>query len=227
MVMARFITTAEVCVSKIFPAGAGWQAGSLLAGGVGYAGDSAQFALMTGLGDGAAVVVGHTSYYAVKKALWDPKISVGSELGSAVWLGSAAVCSGSLWQPIVNAMQAGENVPFEAVAATAWVGCGSAFFLGLRAGRTVMPWMPHADNSNFAGDASLSMAIGGATAFFVGTDVAYLGGQGNFLRPLVGVESFDSDLTGIIKAGTSTALGFTAAQAAQNVTYPAKQAWLD
>ena len=68
----------------------------------------------------------------------------------------------------------------------------------------------YCDSGNFATDAYLSMAIGGASSFFVGTDVAYLGGEGNFLRPVVGVEDFDSDLLGVAKAGTSTALGFVA-----------------
>ena len=63
--------------------------------------------------------------------------------------------------------------------------------------------------------------------FFVGTDVAYLGGEGNFLRPIVGVEDVDSDLLGVAKAGTSTALGFVAFQSVQNVTFKAGTAWLD
>ena len=71
------------------------------------------------------------------------------------------------------------------------------------------------------------MAIGGASSFFVGTDVAYLGGEGNFLRPVVGVEDFDSDLLGVAKAGTSTALGFVAFQSVQNVAFKSGTAWLD
>ena len=72
-----------------------------------------------------------------------------------------------------------------------------------------------------------AQAIGGASSFFVGTDVAYLGGEGNFLRPIVGVEDIDSDIVGICKAGTSTAMGFAAFQTVQNVTYKQGQAWLD
>ena len=136
-----------------------------------------------------------------------------------------------------------------------------------------MPWMPDNDNTNFSGDAHLSMAIGtaaerkwrplvlallcpsrgrhqqsnaarisrngartaeirsapagGASSFFVGTDVAYLGGDGNFLRPLVGVEDFDSDVVGIVKAGASTAMGFSVFQTIQNFVYPKGSAWLD
>ena len=51
--------------------------------------------------------------------------------------------------------------------------------------------------------------------------------QGNFLRPIVGVEDVDSDLLGVAKAGTSTALGFVAFQSVQNFTFKAGTAWLD
>jgi len=54
---------------------------------------------------------------------------------------------------------------------------------------------------NLKNDASLSLAIGGASSAFVGTDVAYLNGEGNFLRPLVGVEAHMSQLEGCLRAG--------------------------
>jgi len=225
--LSRFSVMAEVTVSKLIPAGMGWQAASVVADGMGMAGDSANFALATGAGDGAAVFAGHTMYNVVKKTVYDPNISIGGEAGTGIWLGAAAVCSGTLWQPLVNALQAGDKLPFEAIFGGVWIGCGLAFFTGLRVGRVIMPWMPAADNSNFATDAGLSMAVGGGTAFFVGTDVAYLNGDGNFLRPLVGVEDVDPNLIGVCKAGMSTGLGFVAAQSVQNVVYPAKQAWLD
>ena len=127
----------------------------------------------------------------------------------------------------MNALQASEQLPFEAVAGGVAVGCGGAFLAGLRLGRAVLPWVPDGDKTNFATDAYLSMAIGGASSFFVGTDVAYVGGEGNFLRPLVGVEDFDSDILGVAKAGTSTALGFVAFQSIQNLTFKNGAAWLD
>ena len=52
-------------------------------------------------------------------------------------------------------------------------------------------------------------------------------GDGTFLRPLVGVEDFDSDVLGIVKAGTSTGLGFCAFQSVQNVTFAQGSAWID
>jgi len=225
--LSRFATMAEVTVSKIFPAGAGWQAASIVADAAGHQADSLAFAAYTGVGDGIAVVAGHTGYYAAKKQLYDPSVNVSEQALTGVWLGSAAVCSGAMWQPLVNALQALEKLPFNVVMGATVVGCGGAFMTGLRLGRFVFPWMPANDNANFSTDAYLSMAIGGASGFFVGTDVAYLGGEGNFLRPLVGVEELDGDLLGIVKAGTSTGLGFLAFQSVQNVTYPQGSAWLD
>lgn len=227
MVLARFGSTLEVVISKLFPAGAGWQAASIAADQLGHAADSAQFAAITGAGDGLAVVAGHTTYYTVKKMVWDSKISLGTELGLAVWLGAAATCSGGLWQPLVNTLQVSDKLPFEIVFAGTWLGCGTAFLGGLRVGRMVMPWIGAPTNANMGTDAALSMAIGGASAFFVGTDTAYLAGQGNFLRPVVGIEDIDTDILGCVKAGSSTALGFTVAQTAQNLSYPKGQAWND
>ena len=101
----------QVTVSKIFPAGAGWQAASIVADAAGRQADSLTFAAYTGVGDGIAVAAGHTSYYAAKKAIVDPNIDIGEQAGLGVWLGSAAVCSGALWQPLVNALQASEKLP--------------------------------------------------------------------------------------------------------------------
>lgn len=227
MFMSRLATTLEVTVSKIIPAGAGWQAASVVADGMGVGADTALFAGITGVGDGLAVAAGHTGYYAVKKALVDPKLDVKKQAGLGIWYGSAAILSGGMWQPAVGALQAAEQLPCYAIAAATGLACGSAFLTGLRAGRAVFPWIPDADNVNFTSDATLSMAIGGASGCFVGTDVAYLGGEGNLLRPFVGIEDADSILAGVVKAGASTGIGFISAQSIQNVIYPAGDAWLD
>merc|ERR1719408_1033621 len=69
---ARFALTAEVLVSKIFPAGFGWQAGSLVADQkFGLGADTMGFALTTGVGDFTGVLVGHTVFYAIKNACSD------------------------------------------------------------------------------------------------------------------------------------------------------------
>jgi len=224
---ARFATTAEVVVSKIFPAGFGWQGASVVADGWGFAADSIPFALTTGLGDGTGVIVGHTAFYAVKKAVSDPSIEMGAQVQTGIWLGTGAFCAGTSWQPIVNFLHDTMHLSFNQTFAGTFVGCGTMFLVGLRIGRMIYPSMglsaiPAGDGANLAADAALSVSIGGATACFVGTDVSFVasGVEQNWLRPVVGIEDGMSDLAGMATAGTSTGLGFTVVQAVQNAAIP-------
>jgi hypothetical protein len=226
----RFIVTAEVAVSKIFPAGFGWQASSVIAETkLGYAADSMAFALTTGFGDALGVLFGHCAYYGVKKQVADSSINMKKELQIGFFLSSAAFCSGTAWQPLVDALQ-GANLSFMQVFAGTWIGCGTAFYLGLRAGRTVFSgFLEHIHEptyENSLNDKSLSAAIGGATGFFVGTNAVYLPDQ-NFLIDIVGIQDGTPDLTGCAIAGTSTGLGFISAQSAFNVIYPTGKSWND
>ena len=58
------------------------------------------FFLATGVGDGIGVMTGHTMYMAAKKMVTGSKdIDLGKELQvGGIMLGSAAVCSGGVWQ---------------------------------------------------------------------------------------------------------------------------------
>lgn len=226
----RFVVTAEVTVSKIFPAGFGWQSASLVASnGFGFAADSAAFALTTGVGDGLGVLCGHLGYYSLKKSLVDSSIDLTREAHIGILLGSAALCSGSAWQPLVDALQ-GANLSFMQVFAGTWIGCGMAFYGGLRAGRTILSgYLDHVHEPTYENsktDASLSVVIGGATGFFVGTDAAYLPEQ-NVLIDIVGIQDGTPDLVGCAIAGSSTSLGFMTAQSGLNVIYPAGKCWTD
>lgn len=226
----RFQVTAEVTVSKIFPAGFGWQTASVVAANnFGLAPDSMNFALTTGLGDAIGVMGGHCLFYGAKKALIDSSINMQSEIQTGTLLGTAAFCSGTAWQPIVNALQ-GANLSFAGVFTGTWIGCGLAFYGGLRAGRTILSgFMTHIGEptyENSKGDASLSCVIGGATGFFVGTDAAYLPDQ-NFLIGVVGIKEGTPDLVGCAIAGSSTSLGFVTTQSVFNVIYPAGKCWND
>jgi hypothetical protein len=226
----RFIVTAEVTVSKIFPAGFCWQTSSIIAQTkLGYAADSMAFALTTGFGDALGVFFGHYAYYGIKKQVVDSSINMKKELQTGFFLASAAFCSGTAWQPLVDALQ-GANLSFMQVFAGTWIGCGTAFYFGLRAGRTILSgFLEHVEEptyENSLNDKCLSAAIGGATGFFVGTDAAYLPDQ-NFLIDIVGIQDGTPDLTGCAIAGTSTALGFVTAQSAFNVIYPAGKCWND
>jgi hypothetical protein len=221
--MGLWVTTAEVTISKIFPAGFGWQYFGAIAADMGIQSSEVGFALMTGLGDMTGVFLGHTLFYTAKKVLADPSIKVKDELQTGFFLGSAAFCSGFAWQPIVNLLQA-QELPFVGVALGTWAVCGASFYGGLRLFRTVyspiMPAIAPASSQNTTNDALLSVSIGGAGGAFVGTDTVYMGGEGNFLRPLVGVEATDSVLVGCTKAGSATGLGFAVAQTAQNIVVP-------
>ena len=94
---SRHIPTLEVIVSKIFPAGFGWQAASVVAGQQGYEADHLGFFLMTGVGDFVGVFAGHLIYTTLKAFVGGKPDPVGS-----LWLASAAFCSGTAWQPTVN-----------------------------------------------------------------------------------------------------------------------------
>jgi hypothetical protein len=226
----RFLSTAEVTVSKIFPAGFGWQTASVVASNnFGFATDSLNFALSTGVGDALGVLGGHMAFYTAKKSLVDSEINLTSELHTGILLGSAAFCSGTAWQPLVNAFQ-GANLSFVSVFTGTWIGCAVAFYAGLRAGRTILSgplkYISEPTYENSKNDASLSVAIGGATGFFVGTDAAYLPEQ-NFLINVVGIQPGTPDLVGCAIAGSSTSLGFMTAQSGFNVIFPAGKCWND
>ena len=175
------------------------------------------------------VLAGHTLYYGAKKALVDKSIDMNEQFQTGVLLGSAAFCSGTAWQPLVDALQ-GANLSFTGVFTGTWVGCGLAFYGGLRAGRTILSgYLSHVEEptyENSKNDASLSAAIGGATGFFVGTDAAYLPDQ-NFLINVVGIPDGTPDLVGCVIAGTSTSMGFLTSQSVFNVIYPTGKCWND
>lgn len=229
--MDRFKITAEVTVSKIFPAGFGWQSSSIFAEEyLGYSTDTMAFALTTGVGDAIGVMAGHCAYYAAKKSITgDSSINMEREGQTGLLLASAAFCSGTAWQPLVDALQ-GANLSFMQVFGGTWIGCGTAFYLGLRGARTILSGpCKHIQEPTFENsitDKSLSAAIGGATGFFVGTDTAYLPTQ-NFLLDVVGIHDTTPQLLGCAIAGTSTSLGFVAAQSTLNVIYPAGKLWND
>lgn len=221
-VAKRFATTFEVIVSKIFPAGFCWQASSLVAEGtLGLGAETMGFALVTGVGDACGVFAGHSLYKLVQGSM-NPDIKMGSEVQVAGWLASAAFLSGTGWQPVVNACAAA-GLGFNGAALVTTAACGGLFFTGLRLGRRVYS-VGAADKDNFVKDAQLGVSIGGATGAFVGTDVSF---AGNWLRPVIGVEETTSDIIGMVKAGSSTSLGFGVFQSTQNVAMPKGTNWTD
>jgi len=219
----RFVPTMEVIVSKIFPAGFGWQGASVIAGQQGFEADTLNFALTTGAGDFAGVFTGHVVYTTLKAVTG----SGGPDPVGGLWLGTAAFCSGTAWQPCVNFLHDAAGCSFQSTV----VGCGAVtgfcFFVGLRLGRIIYAplGLEPATYENLCGDALLSVSIGAATGTFVGTDISF--GASNVLRPLFGVEDSMSDIEGMVRAGASTSAGFLCMQSLQNIALPTGANWLD
>ena len=104
-----------------------------------------------------------------------------------------------------------------------------------------------ANYANLKADCGLSLAIGGATGAFVGTDVGFVTAVSssaagdaaanaaasavtvdtNWLRPVVGIEDGTALLPGAATAGLSTSIGFTSMQMVENVVVPRGKCWVD
>ena len=221
----RMQLTFEVIVSKIFPAGFGWQAASVVAGNQGFEADSLNFALTTGAGDFAGVLAGHSTY-SICNAMLGRGGGLGGDLVAGLWLATAAFCSGTAWQPTVNFLHDTAGCNFAQSAVGCGIVTGFCFFVGLRIGRFIYKplGLPGMDYANLCGDAMLSVSIGAATGTFVGTDITF---PDNVIRPYFGVEDSMSDVEGMVRAGMSTSAGFLGVQTMQNVVMPRGGNWLD
>jgi len=224
----RMTVTAEVGISKIFPAGFGWQTAAYFAENAGMEATDMSFFLSTGIGDGIGVCMGHTAYCAVKKAVTGSEdIELGKELQVGIMLGSAAVCSGGIWQPTVNALQSAGWEFTNSVIATGSVAT-LAFFTGLRLARLayspIFDGVEEATYANLKADAALSVAVGGAAGCFLGTDISY--GAANWMTP-IGIQETYSPLLASTVAGTSTMLGFGVVQTGENLVYAKDKCWVD
>lgn len=207
-----------------FPSGFFWQ----LFGFAAQNSSAALFALATGVGDALGVFVGQILLYVVLKRI-KPSHWTGwsNAVLAASVIATASFCSGTAWQPAVNT--AAIHID-EFTAAALFVGliCGVFFFLGLTcANESVaavlkVPRQPR--RVLLAHDVSLSVAVVGAAAFFVGTDQNY---PGNWLSPVVGERSGASVGLDSFKAGLSTALGFAVFQCVLVLATPAGLLWTD
>eukprot|EP00567_Pseudictyota_dubia_P017567 CAMPEP_0197451478 /NCGR_PEP_ID=MMETSP1175-20131217/29012_1 /TAXON_ID=1003142 /ORGANISM="Triceratium dubium, Strain CCMP147" /LENGTH=336 /DNA_ID=CAMNT_0042984207 /DNA_START=200 /DNA_END=1210 /DNA_ORIENTATION=+ len=225
----RMTVTAEVAISKIFPAGFGWQTAAYFAENAGLEATDLSFFVSTAVGDGIGVCLGHTTYMAVKKAVTSNKeIDVGRELQVGVMLGSAAMCSGGIWQPTVNALQSAGWEFTNSVIATGGV-CTLAFFTGLRLARLayspIFEGVEEGTYANLKADAALSVAVGGAAGCFLGTDVSY--GAANWMGSAIGIQETYSPGLASAVAGTSTMLGFGVVQTGENLVYAKDKCWVD
>ena len=205
---ARYGVMLEVSLSKIGPAGAGWWAANAYADQVmGYGPTAIEYFAITGAGDASAVFLGHSVYF-ILKSLIVPGISVAKELQTSF--------------PRML-----ETQPFLYAAAGVGAACGSAFFVGLRAGRIVLPFpaVEGGTMANLKDDFALSVAIGGATGTFVGvvTDFA----DNPFIGTPIAILATASTLSGCFSSSQATILGFTAVQTVQNLFFPKGSNWID
>jgi len=185
------------------------------------------FFATVGLGDCTGVFLGHTVYQVLKKVT-GAKISLGTELQVASLLGGAAFFSGSAWQPALNAFN---TLGFSFTQSLVGVSLATtfAFFAGLRIMRRVlsnfMPAVEAVTYDNQESDLALSAAVGTGCGAFVGTDISF--GAGNWLAPIVGIQSHFSAVRGACAAGLSTSIGFVANMLVQCSFLPAKECWID
>jgi len=180
----------------------------------------------TGTGDFVGVALGHTLFYNTVGRLYLPVNGV-AELQTGILLGSAAWMTGFVWQPIVNLCH-DLHMSFTPAMVTVGLIGGLWFYVGLRFFREfygrACGWDGINHSVGMLSDFQLSLVIACADAAFVGTDVGF---AGNWLAPIVGVVETDTMMQGMCKAGTSTFLGYTAGQMAENFTIGKKKLWLD
>jgi len=226
MITKRYSSTMEVIVSKIFPAGFFWQLAATLSG---FSDDTLQFTICAGVGEAIGVLLGHTLYQTLKSSKDSDRINLSEIIQTGVFLATGTLFSGTLWQPIVNSLQ-GMGLSFLGVLVGTWIICTYAFNFGLRLARNIysekMKYVECPTWENSRSDILLSISIGGATAFFVGTDTSYRPEE-NFLMNLVGIHDEYSSLYSALIAGCSTSIGFGVAQVAANLVFPAGKCWID
>ncbi len=217
----RNVKTSEIIISKIFPAGCGWQSGSIIAENLSYTITDPMFYTIVGFKEALFVGSGHMIYYKIKSYNSD-EININDEKNNALLLSSATFCSGYMWQPIVNQYS---DMDFLITSTITGTYCSSSFLGGLLLSRLLYPMLNYNIEKNnketIKKDVGLSLSIGGATGLFVATDTELLN---NFLANYLGINDNMSTIECIYTAGISTSLGFFGIQTLQNVL---KKNWLD
>lgn len=240
--MQRLAPTLEVACSKMFCSGCGWEIAAQIMQNAGVSSSSLGYAFSTGVGDGLGVLTGQTAAIAIKLSLGifvDPEhkadIYALSALEIGLWLSIAAFCSGIVWQPAVNCFHQ-SALHFNAAALCVGVLCGLAFFATLQTSRAALSCLQRTDEKRASGitapswknaqrDGLLSLSIIGAEACFLTTDTSF--GSGNWARTLFGVYAHTPGWTAVLRAGASTAVGFSIVQLLQNLVVFPGRSWLD
>jgi hypothetical protein len=215
------LMTAAVAVTKIFLGGFCWQAGSLATR---QPSTSVVYALAAGAGDAAGTFIGNALLIACLSCLngwpgWRHLIT------SGLVVSTGSLFSGTIWQPLVNRFSR-LGLTFNAGMLCTGSICGAVFFIGITAAAFASLRLAgtafHRPWSDIVKDASLSVAVCGATACFVGTDMSW---HGNWLQRLVGERDHSSPSLDCVKAGFSTLIGFGAIQILLVALVPSRFMW--
>lgn len=173
--------------TQVFLSGFFWQLGGFLAqDGLHLANTNAWYSLCTGIGDGLGVFIGTVIFDALVYALFGIGGLGRDSFANALVLVCGGVCSGAAWQPMLNAVS-DAGMPFVQGACVVGSACGLFFWAGVSAGELVKmqtgEGSPRSKRREYRRElyfsATLSLAIAGAAACFVGTDAKY---RGNFLQ---------------------------------------------
>ena len=208
--LSACVVTLKTATTKIFLSGSCWQAAVLLCGA--HDNTAVGYFLAAGLGDALGVLMGSLIFGLVHSRSIRDAVTPGLVLAPASFL------SGAFWQPLVNTLfRAGAT--FEIGSLLTGCGCGVAFFIGLGLTGSLVRTTT---STAVLKDATLSIAVAGAAAFFVGTDVAW---HGNWLQGLVGERTGDSPIVDCLRAGLSTLVGFCALGGLLIVFVPTRLLW--
>lgn len=222
---SRFCTTLSTSLSKVFFAGAAWQAMALLTDAIGLGGEHSKppfgttlaFSVLTGVGDCSGVLFGSILLqfchcHKEGRGLQWPTffkecapLLIGSFLSGAAWQGAVDGCYDAAFG-------------FDVTMCIVGFICGLSFFLGITTGRAVFN-LPR----DVCRDFTLAIACGCASGFFVGTDLRY---SGNWLQILVG-ERTGKDALDVFKAALSSFLGFNFGMGFLILIAPDGTCWTD
>eukprot|EP00658_Telonema_sp_P-2_P024451 TRINITY_DN19825_c0_g3_i1.p1 TRINITY_DN19825_c0_g3~~TRINITY_DN19825_c0_g3_i1.p1 ORF type:complete len:287 (-),score=55.97 TRINITY_DN19825_c0_g3_i1:246-1106(-) len=242
-VLLRFHSTFLVASCKMFCGGFFWQA---LANEYPGSKSSLGFALTTGVGESIGVLIGQALLTTIL-AYWRFEGWMVVARDAAI-LAVGAFISGSAWEPMV---QATRSLDFTWAALTTGVVCGTGFFLGITGMQWVLP--PQSPTPSLKGPISseeskysagedceiqvtetrsidwssnltLSVAVMGAAAFFVATDIAF---HGNWLQTVLGERDGSSKIRDCALSGSSTMMGFWFVQIFFVLVVPPGYLWTD
>ena len=235
--------TIGVSMTKIFFGGFFWQAFAFFAS---HETHLYLFAMAAGFGDGFGVALGNmirvfseskASKFVILRCFFPQTEYPGHHelLRECFVLGFACFWSGFAWQPLVDVA----HPRFMFTTAAVFVGsiCGTIFLCGMYVANTLLiagrKLLCHNTNSHhtvipkqidFIRDVSCSVAVVGAAAFFVGTDINWSYPE-NWLVNVVGVRSGDDPVLDCFKAGFSTFLGFALVSFIQILILPHRFLW--